>query len=44
LLSVKFYELASNDPEEDTQQYVNIVPRAQGTEPERGLFKSDYMK
>ena len=43
LISVKFYELASNDAEDDPAQYLNIQPKADGAEPERGWFHLHYI-
>jgi len=41
LISVKFYELASNDAEDDPAQYLNIQPKADGAEPERDHSEDD---
>ena len=37
LLSVKFYELASNG-EQDPEKFLNVEPNAEGSESERGIF------
>ena len=38
LISVKFYELASNNADDDPIQYLDITPKAEGAEAERGIF------